>query len=109
MTEEFEELAKQLKTTNVNAKWFDNVKYVERKPINDDINHPKHYTYADVECIEIMEQIEGRAAVADYCICNCWKYLYRHNNKGGREDIKKLVWYAQRYLDMTKEEEDETE
>jgi len=68
------------------------------------IEHPPHYTRISIESIDLMEQAEGLSAVASFCICNCWKYLYRHKAKGHDvEDIKKLIWYAQKYVQIMEE------
>ena len=34
------------------------------------------------------------------CICNAFKYLYRHNRKNGIEDIKKAKWYIDKYIEI---------
>lgn len=68
---------------------------------DDSISHPSHYTFGKVESIDLMESVEGRKAVADFCICNCWKYLYRHNHKNNDiSDMRKLVWYANKYIEL---------
>ena len=66
----------------------------------DNINHPSHYETAGVECIEAMELTQGREAVKNFCLCNAYKYLWRHKNKNGLEDIKKARWYLDRYITM---------
>jgi hypothetical protein len=38
------------------------------------------------DCLDI-EQFQG------YCICNVIKYISRHTNKGGLEDLKKAEYY----------------
>ena len=39
-------------------------------------------------------------------ICNCHKYLYRHNTKGRNlEDIRKMVWYANKYIELCEKEQ----
>lgn len=62
--------------------------------VNDVVNHPKHYTRdGAMECIDEMVLVFGNKAVADYCICNAWKYRYRAKDKNGDEDIAKSDWY----------------
>lgn len=72
---------------------------------NDNINHPKHYETDKVECIEAMEITQGRAAVMSFCLCNAFKYLWRHDRKNGLEDIKKARWYLDKYIELAEKEE----
>lgn len=74
------------------------------KAMNDVVNHPSHYESGKFECIEVMEETQGKEAVMDFCICNAFKYLYRHNRKNGIEDIKKAKWYLDKYIELSKEE-----
>lgn len=67
---------------------------------DDAVNHPKHYTGGAIECIDAMIETQGVDAVMNYCICNAFKYLWRHRNKGGVEDIKKSHWYLEKYLEL---------
>lgn len=59
---------------------------------NETINHPAHYAQggAPFECIELVEQL-------DFCLGNVVKYVWRHEQKGGVEDLKKARWYLHRY------------
>lgn len=68
--------------------------------VDDAVNHPKHYTDGSVECIDAMIETQGVDAVMNYCICNAFKYLWRHRNKGGNEDIKKSHWYLKKCLEL---------
>lgn len=70
----------------------------------DNINHPKHYETDKVECIEAMEITQGRAAVMSFCLCNAFKYLWRHQRKNGVEDIKKARWYLDKYIELAEKE-----
>jgi len=63
----------------------------------DMVNHPAHYEgQTSIECIEAMQIAFGKRAVADFCLCNAFKYLWRHKNKNGAEDLKKAQWYLSR-------------
>jgi hypothetical protein len=73
--------------------------------MGDVVNHPSHYESGKFECIEVMEETQGKEAVMDFCICNAFKYLYRHNRKNGIEDIKKAKWYLDKYIELSKEGE----
>lgn len=55
--------------------------------MTDIVNHPSHYESGKFECIEVMLETQGKEAVMDFCLCNAFKYLYRHNRKNGIEDI----------------------
>lgn len=66
----------------------------------DPVNHPSHYETGKFECIEIMEEVFGTEAVKDFCICNAFKYLYRHKRKNGIEDLKKAVWYLNKVIGL---------
>lgn len=76
----------------------------------DNVNHPSHYETGKFECIDVMLETQGVEAVKNFCICNAFKYLYRHDNKNGLEDIKKARWYIDKYIFLTEKpsERDET-
>lgn len=57
------------------------------------VNHPNHYAQGDIECIDAMQAAFGKQAVMCFCICNAFKYIWRHNDKNGMEDIAKAKWY----------------
>lgn len=67
----------------------------------DYVNHPCHYDTGKFECIEVMQETQGIEAVKSFCICNAFKYLYRHANKNGLEDIKKAQWYLNKYIELS--------
>lgn len=74
------------------------VEYLQHKEMsmNDNINHPKHYTShpSGIECIQITEHM-------DFCIGNAIKYLWRAGGKNDEiEDLKKAIWYIQRKIDL---------
>ena len=75
--------------------------------IQDNVNHPSHYKTGKYECIDVMIETQGIVAVQDFCICNAFKYLYRHNGKNAVEDIKKANWYLNKYLELEKEKHGE--
>ena len=69
------------------------------KPV-DNVNHPSHYETGKFECIDVMLETQGKEAVKDFCVCNAFKYLYRHGNKNGLEDIKKAIWYLNKFVEL---------
>lgn len=69
----------------------------------DVVNHPNHYETGKFECIEVMQEALGVDAVKSFCLCNSFKYIYRHNRKNGLEDIKKAQWYINKYIELSEE------
>ena len=68
---------------------------------NDMVNHPAHYETNGIECIDAMIASQGAEAVRNYCVCNAFKYIWRHQHKGkSDEDIQKAIWYLNRYLNL---------
>lgn len=72
--------------------------------MNDNVNHPSHYCTGKFECIDVMIETQGIEAVKNFCLCNAFKYLYRHNGKNGVEDVKKATWYLNEYIKLQGEE-----
>lgn len=70
------------------------------EPKTDNVNHPTHYDNGKVECIDAMIETQGKEAVKSFCICNAFKYLWRHNNKNAVEDIKKAIWYLNKFIEL---------
>ena len=68
---------------------------------DDPVNHPSHYTQGGIECIDAMVSAFGKEAVATYCRINAFKYIWRSDHKGGKEDIEKAAWYLKKYLEIT--------
>jgi len=66
--------------------------------MKDNIN-PQHYRQGSVECIDAIESAtmnkKGLDAVAT---ANVIKYLWRCEEKGGLEDMKKAKWYLERMI-----------
>jgi len=74
--------------------------------MKDKVNHPDHYNKKSIECIHIIEtMVEGLNGVEAVCIGNAVKYLYRWKDKGGKEDLRKAIWYIQRLLNDEGEDE----
>ena len=71
-----------------------------KEEMPDNVNHPSHYETGKFECIDVMIETQGVEAVKHFCICNAFKYLYRHNGKNGVEDIKKAKWYIDKHLEL---------
>ena len=70
----------------------------------DNVNHPSHYeANTSIECIEAMELMFDFYDVQQFCLCNAFKYIWRHKHKNGLEDLDKAQWYinhaVQLYID----------
>ena len=62
--------------------------------MSDNVNHPEHYAEGcSLECIDVMELVFGKEKLADYCVINAFKYMWRWKNKNGKEDLQKARWY----------------
>lgn len=70
----------------------------------DNVNHPKHYETGKFECIDVMEETQGVEATINFCLCNAFKYIYRHFKKNGWEDIKKAIWYLNKAVELHEKE-----
>lgn len=69
----------------------------------DNVNNPKHYAGScSIECIDAMQMAYGSQVVHNFCICNAFKYLWRHKNKNGAEDLNKAEWYINKAEELTK-------
>ena len=78
--------------------------------VQDMVNHPYHYEGStSIECIDAMLVAFGSYNVFYFCLQNAFKYLWRHKNKNGLEDVKKAQWYldyARYILEEANERED---
>lgn len=72
----------------------------EQNVQHDEINHPDRYNSGGFECIDVMFAVFGYEAVQNFCILNAFKYVWRHKQKGGAEDIKKAVWYLNKFVEL---------
>lgn len=81
-------------------------KYEKNAEMSDNVNHPSHYETGKYECIDVMIETQGIEAVKNFCICNAFKYLYRHENKNGVEDVRKAKWYLGKYLELVESDKE---
>lgn len=72
-------------------------------PLNDAVNHPLHYTAGSVECIDALRATLGISGFIGYCTGNSIKYLWRFQQKNGKEDVSKALWYCQKLLEVLDE------
>ena len=65
----------------------------------DMVNHPKHYTQGDIECIDALKAATvGKRGIEAVCVANVIKYLWRYEEKNGIEDVRKAKFYIERLL-----------
>lgn len=57
------------------------------------VEHPGHYTKGSIECIEAIKASMCPADFCGYCKGNVLKYLWRWEDKGGLQDLKKAKVY----------------
>lgn len=65
----------------------------------DNVNHPQHYQSNDMEVIDVIEAFN-----LGFHLGNATKYILRagRKTKDTDEDIKKAIWYLNRYLGENK-------
>ena len=62
--------------------------------MNDNVNHPSHYTAGEIECIEALSAATvNLQGIEAFCTANAIKQLWRWKQKNGAEDLKKASWY----------------
>lgn len=66
----------------------------------DKITNPDHYQTNAMECIDEMVVVFGKKAVINFCNLNAWKYRYRSDHKGGKDDLAKADWYLKKSLEL---------
>ena len=96
--EDYEKAIQLLETNKETEEIFAGFDVVER---------PAHYTKTSIECIDAMRETQGDEAVKAFCVCNAFKYLWRHNRKNGDEDIKKANWYLNKAVEIMEGEKDD--
>jgi len=71
-----------------------------KRTANDPVNHPSHYTAGKIEVIDFLED-----QAFPYHLGNAVKYISRAGKKDPKktaEDLKKAVWYLNRYIGLLK-------
>lgn len=78
----------------------------QRRETADVVNHPPHYELPNgLECFDVIVATQGAEAAQHFAISNAIKYLFRHKRKNGVEDIKKAVWYLNKYIELDEPKE----
>lgn len=68
--------------------------------MSDNVNHPEHYNKGKIEVIDFIEDQS-----LGFHLGNAVKYICRAGVKDPEkeiEDLKKAIWYIQRYIDTSK-------
>ena len=63
----------------------------------DNVNSPKHYNQAGIECIDAIEAATG-TGFEHYLQGNIIKYVWRYRYKNGTEDLQKAQWYLSKLI-----------
>jgi hypothetical protein len=66
--------------------------------MTDNINSPRHYTLGSIECIAAIQAALGDTQFKGFLRGNVIKYLWRYQDKGGIEDLRKARWYLERLI-----------
>lgn len=62
---------------------------------HDSVNHPKHYTSGNIECIDAIEAALGKDGFTAFLRGQVIKYQWRLGLKDdASQDAAKAVWYA---------------
>jgi len=70
----------------------------EVNEVDDNVNHPAHYTMGRIETIEAISAALGDEGFQSYCAGNVLKYVWRYRHKGGKESLEKARWYLDRLI-----------
>ena len=71
---------------------------------NDPVNHPSHYTFGKIECIDYIMDKQ-----LNFCRGNAVKYITRAGHKDPNkeiEDLKKAVFYLNREISRLEAEKE---
>ena len=65
----------------------------------DVVNHPPHYTNGRIECIDAIDSATvGKTGIEAVAVANIIKYLWRYEEKGGLESVRKAQWYLNKLI-----------
>ena len=68
---------------------------------HDEVNHPSRYTRGKVECIDALEAaVVGKTPGEAILVSPVIKYLWRYEEKGGVQDLRKAEWYLKRLITL---------
>jgi hypothetical protein len=65
----------------------------------DVVNHPSHYTFGSVECIDAIDAALTQEGYRGYLKGCMMKYIWRYENKENPiQDLRKAQWYLTRLI-----------
>ena len=65
----------------------------------DVVNHPSHHTKGRIECIDVIDSATvGKSGIEAVCVANVIRYLWRYEEKGGLESVRKAQWYLNKLI-----------
>jgi len=71
--------------------------------VTDEINNPAHYQGDHgIECIQAISAQMSDDEYRGYLRGNVVKYVWRYQQKGGRQSLEKARWYLDRLIEVTK-------
>lgn len=66
----------------------------------DVVERPEHYASGSIESIDAMVSAFGVEQVRAFCKINAFKYIWRCDKKNHDEDVKKAIWYLNKYISL---------
>lgn len=69
------------------------------------VSHPSHYISNGIEVIDVIKAFtDGLSGIDASDTANIIKYACRWKNKGGIQDVEKIIWYATHLRDHLRED-----
>ena len=100
---------KQLPCKNCNANYLQPNGYAdlweeEKEVLSEEANpvRPNHYKSCSIECIDAMILAFGADSVAEFCLINAFKYIWRYKDKNGLEDLNKAEYYINKSEELSR-------
>jgi len=67
---------------------------------NDPVNHPYHYTFGNIECMDLMKDMLTKEEFHGYLKATALKYLWRFERKGNPvQDLNKCKFYIDKLIE----------
>lgn len=86
----------QEKLANIVDKNISKSKEEQLEITDDPVEHPSHYTYGSIECIDYITDKQF-----NFCLGNAVKYITRAGHKiNAIEDLKKAAWYINKEIEV---------
>ena len=68
--------------------------------MNDNVNHPEHYTSGGIECIDAIEAALTPEEFRGFLKGNVLKNTWRERIKAGVESLQKAQWYLNKLVSL---------